>query len=93
MDAAVQSLLDRAEENGCIEYSEVDEVAQTLDLEDEQVQDLYEEIERRGIDLKDNCARESAPAATYFNGDLAHATTDALQLFMNEVGRYPLLTA
>jgi RNA polymerase primary sigma factor len=89
MDAAVQSLLDRGEENGCIEYSEVDEVAQTLDLEDEQVQDLYEEIERRGIDLKDNCARESAPAATYFNGDLAHA----LQLFMNEVGRYPLLTA
>ena len=26
------------------------------------------------------------------NGDLATATTDALQLFMNEVGRYPLLT-
>src|SRR6188508_474686 len=93
MDAAVQALLDRGEESGCIQYSEVDEVAQALDLEDEQVQDLYEEIERRGIDLKDNCARESAPAATYVNGDLAHATTDALQLFMNEVGRYPLLTA
>ena len=93
MDAAVQALLDRGEESGCIEYSEVDEVAQTLDLEDEQVQEVYEEIERRGIDLKDNCARDSAPAATYVNGDLAHATTDALQLFMNEVGRYPLLTA
>src|SRR6188508_2624387 len=93
MDAAVQALLDRGEESGCIEYSEVDEVAQTLDLEDEQVQELYEEIERRGIDLKDNCARESAPAATYVNGDLAHATTDALQLFMNEVGRHQLLTA
>ena len=93
MDAAVQALLDRGEESGCIEYSEVDEVAQTLDLEDEQVQELYEEIERRSIELKDNCARESAPAATYVNGDLAHATTDALQLFMNEVGRHRLLTA
>src|SRR5215204_5316146 len=93
MDAALQAMLDRGEESGCIEYSEVDEVVQTLDLEDEQVQEVYEEIERRGIDLKDNCARESAPAATYVNGDLAHATTDALQLFMNEVGRYPLLTA
>jgi RNA polymerase primary sigma factor len=93
MDAAVQALLDRGEESGCIQYSEVDQVAQTLDLEDEQVQEVYEEIERRGIDLKDNCARESASAATYVNGDLAHATTDALQLFMNEVGRYPLLTA
>ena len=27
------------------------------------------------------------------NGDLAVATTDALQLFLNEVGRHPLLTA
>jgi RNA polymerase primary sigma factor len=93
MDAAMQALLDRGEENGCIEYSEVDDLAQSVDLEDEQVADLYEEIERRGIELKDNCARESAPTATYVNGDLAHATTDALQLFMNEVGRHPLLTA
>jgi RNA polymerase primary sigma factor len=93
MDAALQALLDRGEENGCIEYSEVDELAQTLELEDEQVQEVYEEIERRSIELRDNCARESAPAATYVNGDLAHTTTDALQLFLNEVGRYPLLTA
>ena len=93
MDAALQALLDRGEESGCIEFSEVDELAQTLDLEDEQVQEVYEEIERRGIGLRDNCARESAPAATYVNVDLAHATTDALQLFMNEVGRHPLLTA
>ncbi|MEO8289522.1 MAG: sigma-70 family RNA polymerase sigma factor [Gaiellaceae bacterium] len=93
MDAALEALLDRGEENGCLEYSEVDETVQALDLEDEDVERVYEEIERRGIDLRDNCARESAPAATYVNGDLAHATTDALQLFLNEVGRYPLLTA
>jgi RNA polymerase primary sigma factor len=31
--------------------------------------------------------------ATYVNGDLAAATTDSLQLFLNEAGRYPLLTA
>src|SRR4051794_16963856 len=93
MDAAVEALLDRGDETGCIEYSEVDHVAQALDLEDEQLQQLYEEIESRGIDLKDNCARESARAATYVNGELAHATTDALQLFLNEVGRHRLLTA
>jgi RNA polymerase primary sigma factor len=93
MDEQVQSLLAHGEEHGCLEFSEVDEVAQTLDLEDEDVQALYEEIERRGIELKDDCARESAPQPTYVNGDLAHATTDALQLFLNEIGRYPLLTA
>src|SRR5207249_3524042 len=30
---------------------------------------------------------------TYVNGDLVGATTDALQLFLNEAGRYKLLTA
>ena len=30
---------------------------------------------------------------SYSNGELATATTDSLQLFLNEIGRYPLLTA
>ena len=30
---------------------------------------------------------------TYGNGELAEATTDALQLFLNEISRYPLLSA
>ena len=93
MDAQLEALLAQGEEHGCIELSHVDEVAQALDLEDDDVQGLYEEIERRGIELKDDCARAEAPDATYVNGDLAHATTDALQLFLNEAGRYPLLTA
>ena len=93
MDAHVEGLLAHGEENGCIEYSQVDELAGTLELEDDDVQALYEEIERRGIEVKDDCGRKDAPDATYVNGDLAHATTDALQLFLNEAGRYKLLTA
>jgi RNA polymerase primary sigma factor len=93
MDAQIEVLLADGEEHGCIEYSQVDELAGALDLEDEDVQGLYEEIERRGIELKDNCVREHAREATYVNGDLAHATTDALQLFLNEAGRYALLSA
>jgi RNA polymerase primary sigma factor len=93
MDAQIEALLAHGEEEGCIELSEVDELAQRLDLEDEDVQALYEEIERRGVQLKDDCGRAEAQGATYVNGDLAHATTDALQLFLNEVGRYRLLTA
>jgi RNA polymerase primary sigma factor len=93
MHERIEALLAHGEEDGCIELSEVDELAQALELEDEDVQAVYEEIERRGIDLRDDCGRSEAPAATYVNGDLAHATTDALQLFLNEIGRYPLLTA
>jgi RNA polymerase primary sigma factor len=93
MEAQIEALLAEGEEHGCIEYSSIDEVAGALELEDDDIQGLYEEIERRGIELKDDCGRQNAPDATYVNGDLAQATTDALQLFLNEAGRYKLLTA
>jgi RNA polymerase primary sigma factor len=89
----IAALLDRGEELSCLELSEVDELIQSLELEDEAVEALYEEVERRGIQVRDDCGRASAPDSTYVNGDLAVATTDALQLFLNEVGRYQLLTA
>src|ERR671915_349851 len=92
MDAPIQALLDRGEEHECLELSEVNDLVDGLALEDEEVGALFEEIERRHIELRDDCGRESAKASTYVNGDLAGATTDALQLFMNEIGRHPLLT-
>jgi RNA polymerase primary sigma factor len=53
---------------------------------------LYEQLDERGIELRDDCGQERAQS-TYVNGDLAVATTDALQLFLNEAARYQLLTA
>jgi RNA polymerase primary sigma factor len=87
-----QELLDHGAEEGCLELSELSALLDQLDLSDEEVEDLYDEIERRGIPLRDDCGRE-APGTTYVNGDLAVATTDSLQLFLNEAARYALLTA
>jgi len=84
----VDDLLRRAEEDGFVRLSEIEELA----LGDDEVEDLYEALETRGVEVRDDVGRE-APPVTYANGDLAEATTDALQLFLNEVGRYPLLTA
>jgi RNA polymerase primary sigma factor len=93
MGPPFEALLDHGEDQGCLDLSEVEEAVQVLELEDDDVERLYDEIEKRGIEVRDDCGRESAPAATYVNGDVAVATTDALQLFLNEAGRYPLLTA
>ncbi|HSK16509.1 MAG TPA: sigma-70 family RNA polymerase sigma factor [Gaiellaceae bacterium] len=92
MDAELQALLDRGEENECIEYSELDALVERLGLGEPEIEEAYEQLERRGIEVRDDCGRERAEVSTYVNGDLAVATTDALQLFMNEIGRYPLLT-
>ena len=85
------ALLDRAEQRGCVDLSEVDELVQALDLDDEDVEALYAQIEKRGAELRDDCGREAEPAP-FDDAVLASATTDTLQLFLNEIGRHRLLT-
>src|SRR5918994_2581111 len=85
-------LLEAGEEAGCLNLSELSAAIQDLELDEDELEALYRELEERNISLTDDCGRETGEP-TYANGDLATATTDSLQLFLNEAGRYPLLTA
>src|SRR6478735_2633388 len=90
----IENLLERGEEMGCLNLSEVDDLAKRLEFEDEELDALHERIDTRGIDLTDDCGRSDAVTRTEFKPEeLATSTTDALQLFLNEIRRYPLLTA
>jgi RNA polymerase primary sigma factor len=86
-------LMEHGEEIGCINMSAFTALVQELELDDEELNGLYEQIETRGIELTDDCALPEIHEATYVNGEVAAMTTDSLQLFLNEAGRYPLLTA
>jgi RNA polymerase primary sigma factor len=92
MGGPIAALLDRGEQHGCLDLSEVDELAQALELEDDDVGRLYEQLKTRDIDLRDDCGRADAEAAPIDDVALASATTDTLQLFLNEIGRHRLLT-
>src|SRR6266550_2465587 len=90
----IAALLEHGEEQGCLNLSEFSEFVQEHELDEEQLSHLYEELEARHIELADDCARrETETESTFVNGDLAVATTDALQLFLNEAGKWQLLTA
>jgi RNA polymerase primary sigma factor len=86
-------LVEHGEEHGCVHMTELYEVVQKLELEEEDIENLLERLETHGIELTDDCARAIEEQVTYSNATLASTTTDALQLFLNEAGRYPLLTA
>jgi RNA polymerase primary sigma factor len=88
----VAALIAESERQGCLNLSRLHEFVAEHELEDEEVGKIYEQLDERGIDVSDDCGRDSTKS-TYVNGDLAVATTDALQLFLNEAGRWPLLTA
>jgi RNA polymerase primary sigma factor len=89
----VVALLDQGERDGCLTLSEVEAILAAGDFEDATVEELHDELERRGIEVMDDCVRSDAGEGEYSNGGLATVTTDSLQLFLNEIGRYPLLTA
>jgi RNA polymerase primary sigma factor len=93
VDERLHALLEQGEELGCLNLSAVSEFLQEAELDEEQTTGFFEQLEERGIALTDDCARPDVEGSTYVNGDLAVATTDALQLFLNEAGRYKLLTA
>ncbi|MBX5468807.1 MAG: sigma-70 family RNA polymerase sigma factor [Thermoleophilaceae bacterium] len=89
----IEALIARGEEEGCVSLSEVADAIAELGLDDELGSDLVDLLEERGIRVSDDCARETVEPTRYSNDGLAGSTTDALQLFLNEVRRYPLLTA
>jgi RNA polymerase primary sigma factor len=85
--------MEHGEEHGCINLSAFDAVVQELDLDEEELNGLYEQIEERGIELTDDCGLPEVDSTKYDNSQVAAMTSDSLQLFLNEAGRYPLLTA
>ncbi|HZU20556.1 MAG TPA: sigma-70 family RNA polymerase sigma factor [Gaiellaceae bacterium] len=86
-------LIEHGEEHGCVHMTELYEIATRLELEEEDIESLLERLEHAGIELTDDCSRAIEEDVTYTNQQVASATTDSLQLFLNEAGRYPLLTA
>src|SRR6059058_3265165 len=92
-DQQLRALMEHGEEMGCINMSAFTALVQELDLDDEELNGLYEQIEERGIELTDDCGLPEVQEPSYNLDDLSSSTMDALQLFLNEAGRYPLLTA
>jgi RNA polymerase primary sigma factor len=89
----LRTLMEHGEEMGCINMSAFNALAQELELDSDELNGLYEQIEERGIELTDDCGLPEVEVASYVNSEVAAMTTDSLQLFLNEAGRYPLLTA
>jgi RNA polymerase primary sigma factor len=89
----IEALLERGEDTGCVNLSELAELAQELELADDDAQALQERLEARGIELSDDCGNERALGAHYNHDELAAMTSDTLQLFLRDVRRHPLLSA
>src|SRR5688500_6498384 len=88
--ARIDVVIDRGEDQGCVNLSELSEAVQELELDEDQINAIHERIEARGLEVTDDCGRAGVEQMKVTNGDVAGVTTDALQLFFNEIRRHPL---
>jgi RNA polymerase primary sigma factor len=88
-----EALLERGEDRGCVNLSEIVELVQELELSDDDAQSLHERLEARGIDVADDCGNGTPPGPLYNHDELVVMTSDTLQLFLRDVRRHPLLSA
>jgi RNA polymerase primary sigma factor len=81
-----------ARPDSCLDLSEISELVQEADLDEDDVQSLQDLLDARGVEYKDDCGRDVAEQTAYVIDDLTQQTTDAMSLFLQEVRRHPLLT-
>ncbi|HTR33684.1 MAG TPA: sigma-70 factor domain-containing protein, partial [Gaiellaceae bacterium] len=89
----LRQLVEGSEERGSLLQSELNEVLEPLQLDPLEADQLFRELETRQIDVVDDSELPPAPRPREPAPPALESTTDALQLFLREAGRHPLLTA
>jgi len=89
VEERVAALIQSGRPAECVDLSEVDSLVQETSLTDEEEQAVHERIEAAGLSIEDDCGKDAEEPAGYRNVELAEQTTDALQLFFNEMRKYP----
>src|SRR3954471_3237164 len=89
--AEVQRLIESGLERGSLTMLEVNEALTEIELDPVLLEDVYRELEAQGVELIEGPAPVEEKA-TIAPRVVIEGTTDSLQLFLQEVGRYPLLT-
>jgi RNA polymerase primary sigma factor len=88
----VQGLLERVQGSGAVDTAELNAVVEALELDSVETNALLSELEQRGIELVERLELKEKPPQPAGRTS-TETTTEALQLFLREAGRRPLLNA
>jgi RNA polymerase primary sigma factor len=84
-----RALVKQGQEAGFLTHDEVALALDELDLDTQELDAFYKELEELQIDVVDEAPDQLVSA----EADVREVSTDALQLFLKDIGRVPLLTA
>jgi RNA polymerase primary sigma factor len=83
--AALAAFVHHAHERGFVRASELDAFQHEFELDEEALASVRSALEEADVEIEDEHELDLTPAES--------GAGDSLQLFLNEIGRYPLLTA
>jgi len=90
----LHELFEQAEQTGSLPYADLIEILEPLHLDPLETDAVFRELEQRGLDvLEPEAEQREAPPPPPPPITPQETTTDALQLFLRDAGRHPLLTA
>jgi RNA polymerase primary sigma factor len=89
----LQQALEAAEQSGSIRQTELAELIETHALDPLESDALFRAVEQRGIEVLEPEPEQASPPPPPPAVMVQETTTDALQLFLREAGRHPLLNA
>ncbi|HEX7254438.1 MAG TPA: sigma-70 family RNA polymerase sigma factor [Gaiellaceae bacterium] len=87
---AVATFIHNAQERGSVRTTEIDALQHEFELDEEALAALRAALEEADVEIEEDAAT-GQPELDLTPG--VGGTTDSLQLFLNDLGRYPLLTA
>ena len=90
----LRELFEQAEQTGSLPYADLIEILEPLHLDPLETDAVFRELEQRGLEvLEPEAEQREAPPPPPPPITPQETTTDALQLFLRDAGRHPLLTA
>jgi RNA polymerase primary sigma factor len=88
-----RSLLEAAQAAGRINAEELALALDELDLEPAQIEDVYRALEELQVEVVDGTATPNVKEEARLDETAREVSTDALQLFLKDIGKVELLTA
>ncbi len=96
----VKNLLLKGRDRGVLSFAEIADAVSSLELAEDDIEDLYTHLERSDVELVDTTSLKHDKRVAESKSDKEpiidtrpDITTDALQLFLKDIGKFELLTA